>query len=311
MTIGKIRRVPVREVWVGEAKDFTPWLENNIEQLNESLGLSLSIMEREKRVGDFYVDLLAVDSNGDKVIIECQLEETNHDHLGKLLVYLSNLEAKSAIWICLEPRPEHTRAINWLNEFAPQDISFYLVQVQTIRIENSPPAPLFTKICAPSEQTREIGEEKEEFAERHLKRIEFWKQLLEKANSKTKLHSRTSPSKANWISTGVRPGLWYNYWITYSSAGIELYIDKGKDASELNRKAFQVFFSNKEKIESDFGEGLEWDCRENIRKCSIKWTLNEGGLKDEDKWSYIQDKLIDAMIRLDNALKKYFPQLPW
>lgn len=310
MTIGKIKKVPLREIWGREAKDFTTWLENNTDQLGEVLGLSLVVQEREKKVGDFLVDLLAEDNNGNKVVIECQLEKTDHDHLGKILVYLTNLEAKSAVWICQEPRPEHVKAVNWLNEFAPEDIAFYLVQVETIQIENSPPAPLFTVVCAPSEETKQIGEEKEEFAERHRKRKEFWTQLLDKAKSRSKLFLSISPGKENWISAGAgKTGLSYNYWLTKHSAGVELLIDRGKDSEEINRRVFHSLQANKEKIESDFGGILTWDCKEGVRKCAIRWALDEGGISDEDKWDYIQNKLIDAMARLEKALRDYIPKV--
>jgi len=185
--IGKLEKVPLRAIWKNEAKDFTSWLEDNIEILNDSLNLSLSVLEREKNAGVFRVDLLAEDAESNKVIIECQLEKTDHDHLGKVLTYLTNLDAKTAIWICKNPRPEHTNAITWLNEITPADVSFYLVKVEGVRIGESSPAPFFSTICSPSEEAKEVGENKKKFAERHIKRKEFWTQLLEKSKERTKL----------------------------------------------------------------------------------------------------------------------------
>jgi len=143
MKIGKLEKVSLREIWKDEARDFLPWLEENIEYLNDSLDISLSVIEREKSVGTFAADILAEDRDGNKVIIECQLEKTDHDHLGKILTYLTNLEAKTAIWICSDPRPEHIKAVTWLNEVTPADVSFYLVKIEAVRIGESPPAPLF------------------------------------------------------------------------------------------------------------------------------------------------------------------------
>jgi hypothetical protein len=138
--IDKIQRVKLRDVWPHEATSFTVWLENNIDVVNECVGLNLGSVRREKNAGDFNVDLVAEDESGNLVIIENQLEKSNHDHLGKLITYLTVLEAKGAIWIVSEPRPEHVRAIAWLNE--SRAAAFYLVKVEAIRIGNSPAAPL-------------------------------------------------------------------------------------------------------------------------------------------------------------------------
>lgn len=310
MAIGKLEKVPLREIWRKEAKDFTRWLEENIEILNEALDLSLSSAEREKSAGAFAADLLAEDNKGNKVIIECQLEKTDHDHLGKILTYLTSLEAKTAIWICSEPRPEHIKTATWLNEVTPADVSFYLVKVEGVRIGESPPAPLLSAICAPSEETKEIGKKRKEFAERHKKRLEFWTQLLAKSKERTKLHANISPSKENWIATGAgKAGLIYNYVITNDYGATELYIDKGKDMEEINKKIFYALHAKKDEIESGFGESLNWDCREGVRMARIRWTCNEAGLKDEDNWDYLQDEMVDSMIRLEKALKSHIAKL--
>ena len=172
--VGRLERVDLRQVWINEAKDFTTWLENNLDILSEHMGFDLSLLEREKPVGTLSVDIFAEGPNGDTVVIENQLEKTDHDHLGKLVTYLSNLDAKTAIWITSNPRPEHVTAINWLNEISPPDISFFLVKVEAYKIGNSEAAPLFKKICSPSPIVKQIGKQKEHFVERHFKRLDFW-----------------------------------------------------------------------------------------------------------------------------------------
>ncbi len=122
--IGKIESVPLREIWKHEAYDFTSWLQDNIDVLNDVLGLSLSNPESEQSAGSFNVDLVAEDENGNPVIIENQLEKSDHNHLGKLITYLIAIGAKTAIWIVADPRPEHIGAISWLNESS--SANFYL-----------------------------------------------------------------------------------------------------------------------------------------------------------------------------------------
>src|SRR5215510_2832197 len=117
MVISRLTRIPLRELWKHEAHGFTYWLAENLDYLNEALDLELSLVEREAS-GDmtFSADILAEDGSGNYYIIENQLEKTDHGHLGKIITYMSNLEGKSAIWVTSEPRPEHEKAVHWLNE---------------------------------------------------------------------------------------------------------------------------------------------------------------------------------------------------
>ena len=232
--IGKIERMQLRDIWKHEAYDFTTWLQDNIDVLNDALGLSLSNPEREQSAGSFSVDLVAEDESGNPVIIENQLEKSNHDHLGKLITYLTAIGAKTAIWIVSDPRPEHVGAISWLNESS--SANFHLVKVEGIRIGNSEPAPLLTLIVGPSDESRAVGEKKKEIAERYKIRYKFWKELLEKSKEKTKLHSQISPGQHNWIGTSAgKSGLGFNYVIRQHEGQVELYIaprfliDDGKE----------------------------------------------------------------------------------
>jgi hypothetical protein len=309
MSVSRLKRVPVRHVWRNEEKDFTPWLKENIDVLAEALGIDLSAVEREAKVGDYFeVDLLAEGSNGDYVVIENQFGKSDHDHLGKLITYLTNYEAKTAIWICEDPQPEHKEAVDWLNKNTPSDVAFYLVKLEVFQIENSPPAPHFSVVSQPSKQIKEAGAMKEELAERHIKRLEFWKQLLEKSKGKIDLFSNVSPSKDNWINTGAgKTGLGYAYVILMDRARVELYIDTG-DASK-NKKIYDELYRRKQEIERDFGEELEWQRLDERRASRIAKTVINKGLKDVDNWPEIQDKMIDAMIRLERALAKHVRQL--
>ena len=310
MKVGKIDKLPLREIWNHEATDFTPWLEENIEILGDVIGLHLSVVEREKTIGTFSLDLLAEDDSSNKVIIENQLETTDHKHLGQVLVYMIGLDAKTAIWICSDARQEHISVVNWLNEITPADMLFYLIKVEGIKIGESLPAPLFSVVCAPSEDIKEMGRTKEEFAERHKLRLEFWARLLEKSKARTQLHSNRSPTKDYWLSTTAgKAGLTYTYNITKDAASVGLYIDKGKNSDDLNRQIFKIFHDKKDEIEADFGGSLVWDVVEGRRYCGIYWNTHDSGLFDQEKWDSLQNKLIDAMIRLERAFKKHIQDL--
>ena len=305
--IGKIERVPLREIWKNESRDFTPWLEGHIDSLSEVLNMELSVVEREKNVKSFWADLVAEDEKGELVVIENELKKTDHEHLGKLITYLVNTDAKTAVLICSEPRQEHINVVTWLNEMTPSDISFYLVKVEGIKIDDSKPAPLFSVIVKPSEESKQIGQEKQKLAQRHILRRAFWEGLLEKCNKKTDLFSNVSPQIWNYIGTGAgKTGLYYHFVISGERADVELYIDRKE--KEENKKIFDTLLSHKEKIEEKFGEPLKWERLDEKKASRIRRSFREG-LKNKDKWDELQEKMIDAMIKLEKSLKPYIQKL--
>jgi len=308
-TIARLTRIPLREVWSHEAHDFTRWLAENLDYLEEVTGLRLTLVEREATTGDFAVDILAEDAEGNLVVIENQLDRTDHDHLGKLLTYMSNHGAKTAIWITSQPRPEHEKAVHWLNETLPVDMAFYLIRIEAVRINESAPAPLFSVVVGPSPESRQIGAQRKELAERHLLRQEFWKQLLEKARQRTPLHARISFSKENWISAGAgKSGLNWTYVILMDHARVELYINT-QDA-ERNQAIFNALAQHKEAVEQAFGRPLDWQPLEGKRAARICYYIHDrGGLRNRDRWDELQDAMIDAMIRLEKSLKPYIKKL--
>ena len=147
----------LRSVWPHEAHDFTPWLAKNIGVLSDTVGIDISIEETESSVGDFNVDIFATDADtGKRVIIENQLEETDHDHLGKLITYASGKDADLVIWLVRKARPEHRAAIEWLNNHTDEGIGFILCEVKLYRIGNSEPAPKFDIIEQPNNWVKEM-----------------------------------------------------------------------------------------------------------------------------------------------------------
>ena len=217
---------------------------------------------------------------------------------------MSNLTAKIAILITSDPRLEHITAINWLNEISPADTSFFLVKVEAYSIGDSEPAPLFTTICEPSVEAKEIGERKQDLAERHLKRIEFWKQLLDKAKEINPLHANISPSKDNWVTAGAgKAGMGWSYSITMDKGSVKLFIDRGPDKKEETDEIYEKIVKDREKIEELFGETLEWSKKEGRRVCRIMSRCNIGGLSNADQWNEIQKDMVDRMKRLENALR--------
>lgn len=311
MNIGKIKKVPLREIWKNEAYNFTSWLSENLDSLSEVLEINLALTQKEKEVGTFSLDILAEGENGEVVIIENQLEKTDHDHLGKLLTYFTNLDAKIAIWIAAHPRDEHKKAIDWLNENSPDTVGFYLVKVEAIRINDSDAAPLFTIESEPTEVAKSVGMEKRELAERQILLKKFWTNLLDYSLTKTRLFSNISPPPYTWIGAGIgKTGTGINLSITNTRGQVEVYLDRGSDSQELNKQRFDILHSHRREIEKVFGKPLIWDRLDKKRASRIAYRSEGIGLADQENWPELQKRMIDGAISLNEAVKPYISKLP-
>jgi len=206
--IGKIERVNLRSIWKHEAADFSKWLAANIDYLNEIIDLDISVESIEEKVGPYRVDIFGESGDGRKIIIENQLEKTDHTHLGQLITYLVNLDVKIAIWITSNPIDEHQAVIEWLNEITPDDLSFYLIKIEGIKVKGQESvAPLFAVMEGPTEERKKIGAEKKEFALRHAVRMKFGRNSLNKwANKvlslKTSVPAMTAGLYWSWEERG-------------------------------------------------------------------------------------------------------------
>ena len=309
MPISRLQTVPLRELWKHEAHGFSRWLVENLDLVSDLINIPMSYVKREAPAGLFSADIMAEDDQGHTVVIENQLEQTNHEHLGKLITYMSNLDAKTAIWITKSPRPEHEKAVNWLNEFMPKDIAFYLLKIEAFKIGNSDPAPKITVIAGPTQVGKKIGEQKKELAERHILRFEFWKGLLELAKTKTNLFDRISPSYYHsWIhtSSGI-PGFLYLFSIKMENASVLMYLKTGE--AGLNKRYFDELYQERDKIETSFGDKLNWLRMDDLKGAKISYIADTRGLKDKEAWHEIQEKMVDAIVRLERAFQPFIQNL--
>jgi len=310
--IEHIERVELRAVWPHEAYDFSVWMAENLDTLNESLGLQLSEAVTEQSAGSFSVDLLADDAVLGTVIIENQLESSNHDHLGKVITYLVAMDAKAAIWVVKDARPEHIAAIGWLNESAAAD--FYLVKVEAIRIGNSNPAPLFTKIVGPSETSKSIGQSKQRTAERYSLRRQFFEDLLAQAKKQTPLHANISANDGTWVgvTVGFR-GMSWVYRIKKNATAVGLWIDLGPGMESANAAVMEWLLSHKTSIETAFGEPITWQAdtdKGNRSRQLIAIVDTRGYAADIADWPAIHEKTVAAMIRFHEAIDPFLKQMP-
>jgi len=308
-SIGKIQKVDLREIWKHEATDFTRWLADNIDYLNEVINLDISVNTTEGNVGPYRVDIYGEDGSGNKIIIENQLEKTDHTHLGQILTYLVNLDANIAIWITPNPVEEHQKVVEWLNETTPDNMRFYLIKVEGIKIEGqSSVAPLFTVVEGPTQERKKIGAEKKEFAQRHTVRKEFWSQFIEVMNQKNTLCQNVSPSTDAWIGVAMGlSGVGLNLVVSKNYARTEIYINRGD--IEENKKVFDFFFTMKDKVEKDFGGSLVWERMEERVTSRIKYQLDGVDVFNENDWKKMNDFMVDAATRMHKAFKDPVQQL--
>ena len=141
------RDIELRAIWPHEARDFTPWLAENLIFLAKPLNMELELEATEKRVGDFRADIVCRNRvNNSRVVIENQFEKSNHPHLGKVLTYAAGLDAATIIWIAEEFRKEHRDVLNWLNRSTHAVLLFFGVELKVSQIADSPYAPEFTVV---------------------------------------------------------------------------------------------------------------------------------------------------------------------
>ena len=202
MELGRLEKIELREVWRHEALDFTRWLakKENIALLSKEVGIDIEVIQTEMSVGRYNVDIYARDTESSKrIVIENQLENTNHDHLGKMLVYAAGLDADIAIWVVKDVNEEHRQAVEWLNDNSFEKINIFLVKVELWQIDNSPIAPKFQVICEPNNWAKVLKQQsKDNITDLELKQMEYWQGFVDYAKSKDKTYISQRPSIYNW-----------------------------------------------------------------------------------------------------------------
>lgn len=306
MKLGKLEEVDIREVWKHEQYDFSEWLskEENIELLNDEIGLTLTDIQKEVFVGTYRCDLVSKDeTTGIKVIIENQLEATNHDHLGKIITYASGLDANVVIWIVKEAREEHRSAIEWLNNKTTNELSFFLMEIRAYKIGDSLPAPKFVVVEKPNDfvKTAKASIDNGELNKTQIERLNFWNQFREVLISRNKPFNVGKASTNHWydVALGTSEA---NISITLvnkiNSIGIEVYIRE-------NKNLFDKLFTVSEEIENELGFSMEW-MRLNHKKVSRVICYIEGlDFDNHENYDELMNEVIDKVIVVRNVFRKY------
>lgn len=303
--IGKLIEVDVRELWKHEQYDFSNWLakESNIEYLNEILGLTLIEVEKEINVGPYRCDIVATDeTSGLKVIIENQLESTNHDHLGKIITYASGLDAKVIVWIVKEAKEEHRAAIEWLNNYTSSEIDFFLIEIHAYKIGDSNPAPKFEVVEKPNDFVkRSKNKDDGELNTSQTERLIFWQQFNDRVALKGKPFNIRKPTTDHWydIAMGTSAAKIAVDLVNKENCIIlELYIHSDKDL-------YDSLYEKKNEIEGETGLTFEWNRLDSKKACRIKHFIYGLDFDNHSNYNQLMDEVIDKAIIMRKVIQKY------
>lgn len=299
----------LRKAWNHEASDFTNWLaeEENLRLLSDEIGVDIKLIQTEATVGRFNVDILAEEENtGNKIVIENQLEATNHDHLGKIITYASGFDANMVIWVVKEAREEHRQAIDWLNEHTDEDLAFFLVQVELWQIGESPFAPKFEIVSKPNDWAKTVKQSVSgsKITDTKAQQLEFWEQFKAYARSHdTKLRLQKS-----------YPQHWTNISIGSSHAHISLTLNSFDEVirTELyipdNKDVYHFLEARKEEIEKELDYKVEWMELQGKKASRIKVEF-PGLIENTDEWekyfAWLQEKAEQFQKVFSKHLKKF------
>ena len=313
--LAKIERVDLREAWPNEARDFTPWLAANIAELGEALGMDLELQDTEAAVGGYSLDVLAIDVNRNRpVIIENQLEATDHTHLGQLLTYAAGYDANVVVWLTREFRDEHRQALDWLNQRTGEDTQFFGVTVELCQIGNSLPAPRFNLVAAPNLRRKERATRAQGRGSTPVitDRGERYRQFFQTVIDALQEKGFTGPRKAgtgNWYSfpAGVSRGLTFAAALgAGKEVRVELYI--GGPSGADNIKLLENLERHNLQIESELGP-VDWQRLENRKGCRIALTRS-GSIEDgADSLVEIQEWIIENLLKFKRVLSPHLTRL--
>ena len=306
MKLGKLKEVDIRKVWQHEQYDFSNWLskDDNINQLGDTLNLSLTDVETEKFVGSYRCDIICKDEiTGKNVLIENQLEPTNHDHLGKIITYASGLDASVIIWIVESAKEEHSSAIEWLNKHTDEDVSFFLIEVHAYTIGDSKPAPYFKIIQQPNDFVKQVKNisKNTELNDSQSNRLEFWNRFNDMLDKMGRPFNKRKATADHWYSVAVGS--------SQCHISIDLVNREHKIRISMwipnNKELYDTFYLNKDSIEKSLGYLISWDKLEG-KKAACAYTFIEGlDFNNKDNYDSLMITIIKKVEQFRDSFKPY------
>lgn len=312
-TLSKLEAVPLREAWKHEAGEFTPWLaeRENLEVLAEALGLSeLELVATEYPVGDFKLDILCTDGD-EQVVIENQLDETDHRHLGQILAYAAGVGARKVIWVARRFRPEHKAALEFLNDNTTEGMGFFGVQIELWRIGDSPLAPKFEVVAQPDNWTkagREQARAASSASPTKQLQLKFWSALIEHLARTAPQIQPQKPRPQHWLRNSIgRSGFQLNIVTNTRDAriGVVLWM-QGAEA----KQRFADLLVQKESIEEQLGFELDWQELPDAQVSRITSWYADAPIDDEGRWGEYLKWIEQHLVMMDQVLRPIVQALP-
>jgi len=310
--LGKLERVSLRKAWAHEATEFTPWLSKaeNLDLLAEALGLNeLELVRIEHPAGNFKIDILCT-SDDQKVIIENQLEKTNHSHLGQIITYAANVGARKVIWVAESFHTEHVAALEFLNQHTTDELDFFAVEIELWRIGESPMAPSFNVVVKPNDWAK-AGQQSAKAAANMTptkqRQLKFWTEWSAWLQAKGSSFKAQKPLPQHWTNIAIgRAGIHLAATLHSrdSRLGMEVYID------HANSKAmFKQLEAQKTHIESAMKVPLLWNELPDGHACRIQCVRPESPLEDETQWPAYFAWLEDMGLRMSAVFRPLVREL--
>ena len=295
--LGRMERVDLRDVWTNEAIDFTPWLaqEQNIALLEDAIDLDLEVEAEEKNVGPFRADILCKDTaTGNWVLVENQLERTDHSHLGQLLTYAAGLQAVTIVWVAQQFTEEHRATLDWLNEITDSRFNFFGLEIELWRIGQSPIAPKFNLVCKPNDWSKTVSQaassiDTEALTKTRRLQLEYWTEFHKLlANQSTKIRG-TKPLPQNWNNFSIgRSDCWLETYINTRDERIAVALALG---GLYARPHFNSLMKDRAAIEKEIGHELDWYAPPEKKQCRVFLRRNDTDPALREQWPEQQEWL--------------------
>jgi hypothetical protein len=306
----EITRVNIREVWPGEARDFTPWMADHVEILGEHLEIGeLSIEATEVPIpGGRNLDVLAVDADGARWAIENQYGVGDHDHFTRGLAYAVALECRALVIVAEDHREEFIAVADEWNRYSEaygeDGIRVFLAVIEAWQIGDSAPGFRFRSLARPNEWkvlARSSASKSAAQADRNDANHEFWSELLPVLNERSGLFRSITARTGPFIDIATGP-FRHQIWVKADSCHVQLRIDSG-DADE-NDGLFEELEASRAAIEEQFGDTMSWNKSENHRACIVRYDVADsvGWKTPSDERKEGIDKVVEAMVKFHAAL---------
>jgi hypothetical protein len=287
MKLGRLEKIDLRTYWKKEATDFTPWLaqEENIQLLSETIGVELEVQSKEESVGPFSADILCKDTTNDHfVLIENQLEKTDHTHLGQLMTYAAGLDAMTIIWIAQKFTEEHRAALDWLNRITDDTFTFFGIEIELYKIGDSSPAPMFNIVSKPNDWTKQVKRStaSQPATDTKLLQQKYWQGLKDFMEAKKSFVKMQNPLLQHWTNIAIgRSNFHLSASVNSRDNSINIWLNiMGEQAKENYDKLYETAY---EKSLTEVNKDMVWDKMDG-RKMSAVMLKVQGDFADMNEW---------------------------